>query len=122
MSDAVDKIIDQLSPDEVLELTSRLDDLVESANEEKHKQAFLKIEQILDDSNLSIKDLMQVERRVKDLRKQKYTDGKGNFWSGRGKKPNWVTEAVGSSNDLSGLKYENDSVLPLNKRKAAEQP
>ena len=120
MSDAVDRIIEGLSPDQVLELNSRLDGLVETANEEKHKIAFLKIEKILDDSNLSIKDLMQVERRVKDLRKQKYTDGKGNFWSGRGKQPHWVTEAVNAGSDISSLKYENESVLPLNKRKTTE--
>lgn len=120
MSTDIDKFIDDLSSEQVLELSSKLGALAEKANEKQQIQSFLKIEKILEDQNLSIKELMQIERHVKDLRKQKYTDGKGNFWSGRGKRPHWVVEAIGDSADLSPLKHDNDGVLALNKRKTAE--
>ena len=117
MSNEVDKIIEGLRPEQVLELSSKVGAMVEIANEKQQIEAFLKVEKILDDQGITIKDLMQIERRVKNLRKQKYTDGKGNFWSGRGKRPSWVRDEIGDSKDLSPLKYENESVTALNKRK-----
>ena len=119
MSVDIDDFIGGLSAEQILELSSKVGMMAEKASEKQQIKAFLEIEKILDDQGISIKEQIQIERHVKYLRKQKYTDKKGNFWSGRGKRPHWVVDAIGDSNDLTPLKYENEGVVALNKRSKA---
>ena len=34
----------------------------------------------------------------------KYTDGKGNVWSGKGRKPRWLTDAVEAGADVEDFR------------------
>lgn len=116
----IDSILEGLSPDEILELAARIDSKVEDARLAGDIQAFLQIEKILEDRNMDtkeFKELVQLRNYVNEIRSKKYTDGAGNFWSGRGKRPAWVNDLVGKDGDISTLKFENDDIIPLNQRK-----
>ena len=115
----IDDILADLSPDEILEWADRIGSKVEDARTAGDIQAFLKIEKILEDRNMDtkeFKELVRLRNYVNELRSKKYTDGSGNFWSGRGKRPAWVNQMVGKDGDISSLKFENDDIIPLNKR------
>ena len=115
----IDDILADLSPDEILEWADRIGSKVEDARTTGDIQAFLKIEKILEDRNMDtkeFKELVRLRNYVNELRSKKYTDGSGNFWSGRGKRPAWVNQMVGKDGDISSLKFENDDIIPLNKR------
>lgn len=53
----------------------------------------------LQENNITLQELGQFARVVGS----KYTDGKGNTWSGKGKKPEWVTKALA----VPGAKIED---------------
>lgn len=115
----IDAILEGLSPDEILQWADRIGSKVDDARTAGDVQAFLKIEKILEDRNMDtkeFKELVQLRNYVNELRSKKYTDGAGNFWSGRGKRPAWVNEKVGKDGDISSLKFENDNIIPLNQR------
>lgn len=115
--------LNALTPDEIIDFANRMSDRVEDAKVAGDIQAWLKIEKILEDRGMDTKDLKNLtvlKNHVKELRSKKYSDGKGNFWSGRGKHPAWVVAAVAAGKSLNELKYENDDIIPLNKRKESE--
>lgn len=115
----VDDVLADLSPDEILVWADRISSKVEAARIAGDIQAFLKIEKILEDRNMDTKEFKELVRLriyVNELRSKKYTDGAGNFWSGRGKRPAWVNQMVGKDGDISSLKFKNDDIIPLNKR------
>lgn len=115
----MDEYIAGLNPDERINLASKISAVVEKAHEERKIQAYLQIEKIHEDNDIDIKDMKEITQIavfVDDLRKKKYTDGKGNFWGGRGKRPQWVTDLIEQGIDLEELTYENTDILPLNQR------
>lgn len=115
----IEAMLEGLSPDEVLELAEKIESKVEDARTAGDIQAYLEIEKILEDRNMDtkeFKELVQLRNYVNDMRSKKYSDGQGNFWSGRGKRPAWVNEKVGKDGDISSLKFENKALIPLNKR------
>lgn len=118
-----DSFLDGLTPDEIIEFASRVSDKVESAKEAGDIQAWLKIEKILEDRGMDTKDLkglVQLANHVKDLRSKKFSDGNGNFWSGRGKRPAWVVAEISAGKKLEELKFEDGDIQPLNKQKESE--
>lgn len=115
----IDEILNGLTPDQILELSDRIESKVDDARLAGDIQAYLKIEKILEDRKMDTKDfkeLVKLRNYITELRSKKFTDGEGNFWSGRGKRPAWVKELLGDSEDISVLKFENDDIMPLNKR------
>lgn len=59
--------------------------------------------QILDHmkaNNLSLEDLTYHHAK----RSAKFTDGNGNFWSGRGKQPDWLASAVKGGASLDSFR------------------
>jgi DNA-binding protein H-NS len=118
-----EEFLNALTPDEIIEFANRMSDKVEDAKVAGDIQAWLKIEKILEDRGMDTKDLKNLtvlKNHVKELRSKKYSDGKGNFWSGRGKRPAWVAAELDAGKSLDELKYENDDILPLNKQKQLE--
>lgn len=115
----IDKLLEGLTPDQILELSDKIGSKVDDARLAGDIQAYLQIEKILEDRKMDTKDfkeLVKLKNYVNDLRGKKYTDGEGNFWSGRGKRPAWVKELLGDSEDISALKFENSDIMPLNMR------
>lgn len=115
----IEHIIDNLSAEEIIELSRKLKDKQQSAEEERAIKVFLQIEKILQDNDMDskeFKELNAIRIKVNSLRNRKYTDGNGNYWSGRGKRPQWVIDAVGADGDPSPLSYEEKGVKPLNER------
>ena len=115
----IDDFLDTLDHDEIVAFADSVSSKLESAREAGDIQAFLKIEKILEDRNMDAKDLkelVQLANHVQALRSKKYSDGKGNFWSGRGKRPAWVKAAAGKDGDISKLVFANDDITPLNSR------
>lgn len=118
-SSNIENIISNLSSEEIIELSRKLEDKQQEAKEERAIRVFLQIEKILQDNEMDtkeFKDLNAIRIKVNGLRNRKYSDGNGNFWSGRGKRPQWVVDAVGNDGDLSPLAYEEEGVKPLNER------
>lgn len=118
-----EEFLNKLTPDEIIEFANRMSDKVEDAKAAGDIQAWLKIEKILEDRDMDTKDLKNLtvlKNHVQELRSKKYSDGKGNFWSGRGKRPAWVNTEIESGKTLEDLKFENDDIQPLNKREKLE--
>jgi DNA-binding protein H-NS len=62
--------------------------------------AILSIKEQMAAAGVTIKDL---DTRVRKSRPIKYRDGLGNTWSGVGKRPKWVNEAIVAGKTLESL-------------------
>lgn len=110
------EFFNRLSPEQHIELTAKFNASVEEAHNNRNIEAFLEIEKILEDRGLDIKGLTKIANHVEAKRSKKFSDGNGNFWSGRGKRPNWVAEALSEGEDISVLAWEDKSLVRLNER------
>lgn len=116
MKSEIDKFVEGLDSNEVIELQEAIAQKAEEVKEKKQVELFLLIEKTMEDNGFKAKDLIQLEQLVKVLRKRRFTDGKGNFWSGRGKRPQWVHDELGEHGDINTLRCDGDEYKPLNKR------
>ena len=116
MKSEIDKFVEGLDSNEVIELQEAIAQKADEVKEKKQVELFLSIEKIMDDHGYKTKDLSHLEGLVKELRKRRYTDGNGNFWSGRGKRPQWVHDQLGENGDLTKLRRNPEDYRPLNKR------
>lgn len=116
MKTEIDLFVAGLDSDEVIELQEAIAQKADEVKEKKQVELFLFIEKTMEDNGFKTKDLVQLEQLVKVLRKRRFTDGKGNFWSGRGKRPQWVHDELGEGGDIKTLRYDGDEYKPLNKR------
>ncbi|MGD9669921.1 MAG: H-NS family nucleoid-associated regulatory protein [Hyphomicrobiaceae bacterium] len=101
--------VEKMTLKEIEALEARIADAKAAAAEEAKAEVKAKIDAILDRSGLTIADLYPTARRAKGRSKStvKYRNPKDSSqtWSGRGRKPNWLVDAV-----KKGAKLESFAV------------
>ena len=91
-----------------LELKKQAEKLQEQAEEARKKElheAVDKVRQIMADYGLTIRDIAGNAPKIRAKVAVKYRSPKGEEWSGRGRKPVWLTKAL-----EEGKKIESFSV------------
>ncbi|MGD9667838.1 MAG: H-NS family nucleoid-associated regulatory protein [Hyphomicrobiaceae bacterium] len=90
--------VEKMSLKEIEALEARIADAKAAAAEEAKAEVKAKINAILDNSGLTIADIYPAARRANGRSKTavKYRNPKdrSQTWSGRGRKPLWLVEAV----------------------------
>ncbi|WP_261862974.1 H-NS histone family protein [Psychrobacter sp. JCM 18900] len=62
----------------------------------------MQFEQIAEDSNATIEEILKAGEKLEKKRSIKYrnTDDHSETWTGRGRKPTWLVEALAAGRDI----------------------
>jgi len=95
--------LENLNVDELRAITENAQQLITKKQHQRLYDAYMQFEQIAEESNASIEDILQAGEKLEKKRNIKYrnTDNHEETWTGRGRKPTWLVEALAAGRDLS---------------------
>lgn len=94
--------LDNLNVDELRAITENAQQLIAKKQHQRLYDAYMQFEQIAEDSNATIEEILKAGEKLEKKRSIKYrnTDNKEETWTGRGRKPTWLVEALAAGRDL----------------------
>lgn len=100
MSNAID--LDSLNVDELRAITENAQQLIEQKQHQRLHEAYIQFEQIAENANSTIEDILKAGESLEKKRNIKYrnTENSEETWTGRGRKPTWLVEALEAGHDI----------------------
>ena len=100
MSNKID--LESLNVDELLALSQNAQQLIEQKQHQRLYDAFLQFEQIAEDVDASIGDILAAGEQLTKKRNIRYrnTENHEETWTGRGRKPMWLVDALDAGKRL----------------------
>lgn len=97
--------LNEMSIDELEEIAQRIDAELERRRIQQINEAAQQIRKIANDLGKSVEEVMTAGTQTKTKGEPKYRnpDDPSQTWTGRGKRPNWVHEALGRGKELEDL-------------------
>ena len=94
--------LDSLNVDELRSITENAQQLIAKKQHQRLYDAYMQFEQIAEDSNATIEEILKAGEKLEKKRSIKYrnTDNNEETWTGRGRKPTWLVEALAAGRDL----------------------
>ena len=94
--------LDNLNVDELRVISENAQQLIAKKQHQRLYDAYIQFEQIAEDSNATIEEILKAGEKLEKKRSIKYrnTDNKEETWTGRGRKPTWLVEALAAGRDL----------------------
>ena len=94
--------LDNLNVDELRAISENAQQLIAKKQHQRLYDAYIQFEQIAEDSNATIEEILKAGEKLEKKRSIKYrnTDNKEETWTGRGRKPTWLVEALAAGRDL----------------------
>ncbi|MDN5802287.1 MAG: H-NS histone family protein, partial [Psychrobacter sp.] len=91
-----------LNVDELRAITENAQQLIEKKQHQRLYDAYMQFEKIAEDSNATIEEVLQAGEKLEKKRNIKYrnTDNDEETWTGRGRKPTWLVEALAAGRSL----------------------
>ena len=66
-------------------------------------EGLARIKALAQEYGISMEDALNATEKTKKPVAPKYADGKGNTWSGRGRKPKWIEKLIASGVDIESV-------------------
>lgn len=94
--------INNLSVEQLMALEKNAKTLIKQRQKEEIKKAYMQFQEIAKSLGVSIEDILKAGKSVKNKRPIKYQNPKNleQGWSGQGRKPLWLDEALKSGKKL----------------------
>ncbi|WP_201550107.1 H-NS histone family protein [Psychrobacter fjordensis] len=94
--------LENLNVDELRAITENAQQLIAKKQHQRLYDAYVKFEEIAEESNASIEEILKAGETLEKKRSIKYrnTDNNEETWTGRGRKPTWLVEALAAGRDI----------------------
>ena len=94
--------LESLDVDELLALSQSAQQLIEQKQHQRLYDAFLQFEQIAEDADASIGEILAAGEQLTKKRNIRYrnTENHEETWTGRGRKPTWLVDALDAGKRL----------------------
>lgn len=94
--------LDSLDVDQLRAITENAQKLIEQKQHQQLYDAYMQFEKIAEESNSSIDEILRAGEKLEKKRSIKYRNGDNTeeTWTGRGRKPTWLVDALAGGNKL----------------------
>ena len=94
--------LENLNVDELRAITESAQQLIHQMQHQSLFEAYIQFEQIAKDANSSIEEILKAGESLEKKRSIKYrnTANSDETWTGRGRKPTWLVEALAAGSSL----------------------
>ncbi|MBO1530609.1 H-NS histone family protein [Psychrobacter sp. F1192] len=94
--------LDNLDVDELRAITESAQQLIEKKQHQRLYDAYMQFEKIAEESNSTIEEILKAGEKLEKKRNIKYrnTANYEETWTGRGRKPTWLVEALAAGRNL----------------------
>lgn len=94
--------LDNLNVEELRAITESAQQLIHQKQHQSLFEAYIQFEQIAKDADSTIEDILKAGESLEKKRSIKYrnTENSDETWTGRGRKPTWLVEALSAGNKL----------------------
>ncbi|AMN50294.1 MULTISPECIES: H-NS histone family protein [unclassified Psychrobacter] len=94
--------LDNLNVDELRAITENAQQLIAKKQHQRLYDAYMQFEKIAEESNSTIEEILKAGEKLEKKRSIKYrnTDNNQETWTGRGRKPTWLVDALAAGSDL----------------------
>ena len=94
--------LDHLNVDELRAITESAQQLITQKQHQSLHEAYIQFEQIAKDSGSTIDEILKAGESLEKKRSIKYrnTEDNNDTWTGRGRKPTWLVEALAAGRKL----------------------
>ncbi len=94
--------LDNLDVDELRAITENAQQLIAKKQHQRLYDAYIQFEKIAEESGSTIEEILKAGESLEKKRSIKYrnTDNHEETWTGRGRKPTWLVEALAAGRNL----------------------
>ncbi|WP_201533127.1 H-NS family nucleoid-associated regulatory protein [Psychrobacter immobilis] len=94
--------LDSLNVDELRAITENAQQLIAKKQHQRLYDAYMQFEKISEESDATIEEILQAGEKLEKKRNIKYRNTNDNeeTWTGRGRKPTWLVEALAAGHDV----------------------
>ena len=94
--------LDNLNVDELRAITENAQQLISQKQHQRLHDAYVEFEKIARDNSCSIEEILKAGESLEKKRSVKYrnTENSQETWTGRGRKPTWLVEALNAGKSL----------------------
>ncbi|WP_352339028.1 H-NS histone family protein [Psychrobacter sp. 16-MNA-CIBAN-0192] len=94
--------LESLNVDELRAITETAQQLIHQKQHQSLFEAYIQFEQIAKESNSTIEEILKAGESLEKKRSIKYrnTANSDETWTGRGRKPTWLVEALAAGSKL----------------------
>ncbi|WP_201618276.1 H-NS family nucleoid-associated regulatory protein [Psychrobacter urativorans] len=94
--------LDNLNVDELRAITENAQQLITQKQHQNLHDAYIQFEKIAKDSGSTIEEILKAGESLEKKRNIKYrnTEDSNETWTGRGRKPTWLVDALAAGRDI----------------------
>ncbi|WP_367105215.1 H-NS family nucleoid-associated regulatory protein [uncultured Psychrobacter sp.] len=94
--------LDKLDVDELRAITENAQQLIAKKQHQRLYDAYMQFESIAEESDSTIDEILKAGEKLEKKRSIKYrnTDNSEETWTGRGRKPTWLVDALAAGKNL----------------------
>ncbi len=94
--------LESLNVDELRAITESAQQLIAKKQHQSLYDAYMQFEKIAQESGSTISEILAAGEKLEKKRNIKYrnTENNDDTWTGRGRKPTWLVEALAAGNNL----------------------
>lgn len=94
--------LDSLNVDELRAITENAQQLISQKQHQNLHDAYIQFEKIAKESGSTIDEILKAGEGLEKKRNIKYrnTDNNQETWTGRGRKPTWLVDALAAGKDI----------------------
>jgi DNA-binding protein H-NS len=94
--------LNNLNVDELRAITENAQQLIAQKQHQRLYDAYMQFEKIAEESEASIEEILQAGEKLEKKRSIKYRNTTNNeeTWTGRGRKPTWLVDALAAGRKL----------------------
>ena len=95
--------LENLDVEQLRAITENAQQLIDQKQHQRLYDAYMQFEQIAEDADSSIDEILKAGEKLEKKRSIKYrnTDNSEETWTGRGRKPTWLVEALPAGHELN---------------------
>ncbi len=97
--------LDNLDVDELRAITENAQQLIAKKQHQRLYDAYTQFEKIAEESHSTIDEILEAGEKLAKKRNVKYrnTNNEDETWTGRGRKPTWLVEALADGQSLESF-------------------
>ncbi len=95
--------LENLDVDQLRAITENAQQLIAQKQHQRLYDAYMQFEKIAEESNSSIDEILKAGEKLEKKRSIKYRNTKNHeeTWTGRGRKPTWLVDALAAGRQIS---------------------
>ena len=95
--------LENLNVDELRAITESAQQLISQKQHQSLHDAYIQFEKIAEESGSTIEEILKAGESLEKKRNIKYrnTEDSNDTWTGRGRKPTWLVDALAAGRDIN---------------------